>query len=76
MICFYCEKYINRDEGERMRIVAIDRPVYVNLTFHANGCLEQVDSYGRDKYLNENKERVYKAAQKSSISSEKKTKRK
>jgi len=75
MICFYCGKEIDRDT-ERMMIVAIDRPVYVNLTFHKYGCLEEVDGYGRDKYLNENKERVYKAAQKSSISSEKKTKRK
>jgi len=75
MKCFHCDKEIDRDNQELI-IIAIDRPVYVNLTFHRGDCIAYVDGYGRDKYLNDNKEKVYKMAERSPTSADKKTKRK
>lgn len=59
VICFYCEKEIA--STQKSTIIALDVP-YVNLSVHRPECVFGIDSYGREEYLRENIERVYKYA--------------
>jgi len=62
MTCFYCGKDVDRSAGEGF-FVAVEVP-YVNILFHKHTCLREIeDNGGIDKYLNENKERVFKLAE-------------
>jgi hypothetical protein len=58
--CFYCGKEI---EGS-CRIIALDRPVYVNVKFHPE-CLRLIENV--EKYLGEDKEKLYEYASSSGI---------
>lgn len=56
MKCFYCGEEISSERHE-MKFVPLDRP-YVNLPVH-NGCVQPMEEYGLNKYLEDNIERIY-----------------
>ena len=52
MICFNCEKEILTTE--KYMIIPLDKPYYVNLPFHREGCLPNDEK----EYIEENWDRV------------------
>ncbi|GEM_PF-2217927 len=56
MKCFYCGKVIEKNDSKI--IIALDKP-YINLWVHKE-CEIEIYNYGVNKYLNENKERIFK----------------
>lgn len=62
MTCFHCGKEVDRGAREGF-FVAVEVP-YVNILFHKHTCLREIEeTTGIDAYLNQNKERVYKLAE-------------
>ena len=60
MICFYCGKQIDIEKGDRYAIIPLDRPYYVNIPFCQPECMQLVNSYGWEKYIQENISRIGK----------------
>jgi hypothetical protein len=56
-LCFYCNEPMGE---EHPSIIGIDVP-YINLPFHRD-CFKKVYVYGDQKYLHENKEKIFKWA--------------
>ena len=56
MKCFYCDKDIDGN-SDRLKIIALDRP-YANIPVHRDTCYLEIQSYGEEKYLRENIERI------------------
>ena len=57
--CFYCNKEI---ENENPSIIGVDIP-YINLPFHKK-CFDKIKGNGEEKYLQENKKRIFELAKK------------
>jgi hypothetical protein len=60
-VCFYCEEKILKEED--VYVVGVDIP-YINLKFHRD-CFQKIFAYGEEKYLQENKNKIFALAKES-----------